>query len=618
MQKTVTIILSVFTTTCMIAAAELPAIAGPLDTRDADAIVELHERTITLDSRDLVTDRTLIRKKLITYDSMDSEGDPHLAFNDRYQALDILTSSTITPEGKILHTQENGFNLITPFALEHAPFFTDGKQIVVTHVGLDLGAVTELDYMISDRERMRAYLCGEELLAGSHPVKEKVVKITVPAGTILRYAVLGCEAEHESTSDASSTTHSFRVTDTPLVHTRYATEAERSFMPRLVYSTASGWQEAAQDLFGKCSKAGSPDEKIKVKAAQLSKDAGSDYRKLHALHGYVHDSVRGIHWPLDGLPGTPRSAGEVYASRYGLPLERALLLHALLESTGIGSEIVMVSNAPYVAKEVPSMDQFQIPLLEVTVEGRTLLVDPEAALDRDMCWKYSGHPAVRYQEGRPEHFIVKPSGNVQSTFIAKAAVTLNDSLAGSGQVKFELTGRYSPHTRCLLTGEKAKEIIDDLVSKVCDCLVSDSVETVELSPERSAFLSYVRVAPPVENKPLTLTLGNGEGSISGSIEGLHMQSRDLPVLPGCTAAETIELELTMPEKKISVVLPPEAELTSGKVHAKRTVSRAPGSISIVRNLEIGECIIDPEDYPALRQAVGIVTDPNSNTVFLIR
>ena len=605
--------------TCSIYAAGLtglPAAAGTLETKDADAVVELHERTITLDAEGRITDETLIRKKLITYDSMDTEGDPHLTFNDRFQELDIRTSKTITPEGKIVHTQDNGFNLITPFALRRAPSFTDGKQMVVSHMGLDLGAVTELRYMISDKEKMRPYLSGEELLAVHHPMEEMVVRVTVPAGTDLKYAALNGDVEYSSSRDASSTTHSFRVSGVPLVRTRYAIESERTYLPRLVYTTAVSWEEAAAEFFGRCSKAGVADERLTSKAVQLTGEERSDYRKLHILHGYVHDSIREVHWPLADLPGTPRSAAEVYASRYGLPLEKAILLRILLEEVGIESELVMMGNGPTVAKEVPSMAQFPIPLVEVTIEGRTILVNPETSLDRDASWDFAGNAALRFSDGQPEHFQVKLPVNSTTKLTSKACVTLNDDFSGSGEVTIELSGVYSPHTTCLLTGEKTKEFVENLVSKMFEGCVSDSVETVELSSERSVFLSFVSIEAPDDNTPLALTLGNAEKSLAGSIEGLHLQSRDLPVLLGWPGEEVLEIEITLPESEIRVVLPPEAKLHSRELHARRTVSRTENRINIRRSLEIGDRLIEPESYPALRQAMGIVKDPNSNTVFL--
>jgi len=594
-----------------------PSTASDIVSSDeADVFVRLDRRIITLEPDGRVTDEKLLEKKILTYEGMDSDGDPHIAFNDRCQTLEILASETATPEGRVLNTLDNGMNLITPFALAKSPAFTDGKQMVVTHVGLDLGAVTRLHYVKRDREVMRTFLSGEEYLASHQPVKEKTVQVKVPEGTELRFAVLGGEAEYTRAAENGYVSHTWKVENTPLRHTDEASQVERTFLPRLVYSTAGSWQEVTGKFFARLEGAKQSSEAIRAKVAKLVTDENSAYRKLSKLHGFVHDHVRAVTWSADRFPEAPRTAAEVYASRYGLALERTLLLSVMLDEAGMPSECVMMSAGPEIAKEVPSMTQFPVPLLEVELDGKKLLVDPTAALDRDTAWDYSGRRAVRYTAGRHMFFTVRPQVPITSTFALRGSIDFAEDLSGLGRLSLDLSGIYSPQSECLLNGENPPDLVKKIVSESVTGFEVDSVSIIELSQAHSVFETFVSFEATEGDSLFSLTLGSPEISLATQTDGLYRQTRDLPLLLGWTGMEKLDLELIFPEDAGRIIIPQDGEIISDDVSASRTVMRENGKVHIKRKLKVTGRLVAPGEYPEIRQAVGLVTDRHSNTVFL--
>jgi hypothetical protein len=585
---------------------------------EADALVILEERNLTLDTDGRVTDGTLIRKKILTYEGMDSEGDPHLAFNNTHQVLEIKTSRTTTPEGKVLDTQANGFNLITPFPLAKAPFFTDGRQMVVTHVGLDLGAVTELHYTVKDTGPWRPFLFGEEPLAGHRPIREKVLRVSVPEGVELTSQVLGGEALHTEEARDGLVAHTWKVTEVPLFHTEAATSAELSFLPRVVYSTAKSWEEAAGAFFTKARQAKVVDEALVAKAGEIVSGEESDWRKLAKLHAFVHDRIQNVDWPSENCPEAPRNASEIYRSRYGLPIEKTVLLAGFLDALELKSDLLFVSRGPVIATGVPSMSQFPIPVLEVQVEDRTLWVDPGRGLEGDAERDYLGRSAIRWRDGKAEIFTVDAASGTKNSEEIRGQLALDEKRSWTGEITVELAGVYSPHTKLLLTGKTPDDCTRDIVKSVLTGFSVDSCTVVELSPLKSIVSARVSRQPDEKDTLVVLTLGNPEGSLAAGLEGLFRQSRDLPLLLSHPGSEILRLEVTLPEEMGTIVLPPEGEEACGASRAYRKVSSENGKISIERGLEIGETLVTPEDYPSLRKIFGFVRDRNSNSLFVIR
>lgn len=590
----------------------------PVD--EADALVIREEKKLSLGADGIQSEETLVVKKILTYEGMDGEGDPHIAFNEKHQALEVLASRTTTPEGKILDTRPNGMNPITPFPLARAPFFTDGRQMVVTHVGLDIGAVTELRYTVRDKEPWRPFLSGEEPLASHNPMREKIVSVSVPEGTALHTQVLGCEAHATSEARDGVVKHTWEVAGVPLLHTEAATRAELSFLPRIVYSTASSWEEAAGPLFGKMEEAMVPDEALREKAAGIVSDGDSQWRKLGKLHAFVHARISPVDWPLESFPEAPRKARDVYRSRYGLAVERAALLGAFLDAIGVESELLFVSRGPVIAQDVPAMCQFPIPVLEVIAEGRSLWIDPGVELTGDVRRDYLGRSAIRFRDGKPVIFTIEAgSPSTANRMELRSRLALDEKRECKGDVTAVLAGVYSPHMEMLLAGETPEGFMESLLQSTLPGFSMDSCTVVELSPERSSMRARVSREPAPRDSLLVLTLGNPGCSLAAGQDRLYRQARDLPFLLAHPGTEILSLELELPEGTAgAIVMPLAGEEVCRTSKTYRKVSRENGMIEIERGLEVGGIQVSPDEYPALRSLMGFVSDRSSNSLSLAR
>ena len=108
-------------------------------------------------------------------------GETFIITNTDFQTLKINEAYTIMADGKKVVTPDNAFNEVLPRFANNAPAYNHIRELVVTHTGLEVGAVIHLDYTIHSEKGYFPALMFDEVLIESSPVQELVVKVNLPA-----------------------------------------------------------------------------------------------------------------------------------------------------------------------------------------------------------------------------------------------------------------------------------------------------------------------------------------------------------------------------------------------------------------------------------------------------
>ena len=104
-------------------------------------------------------------------------GETFIITNTDFQTLKINEAYTIMADGKKVVTPDNAFNEVLPRFANNAPAYNHIRELVVTHTGLEVGAVIHLDYTIHSEKGYFPALMFDEVLIESSPVQELVVKV---------------------------------------------------------------------------------------------------------------------------------------------------------------------------------------------------------------------------------------------------------------------------------------------------------------------------------------------------------------------------------------------------------------------------------------------------------
>ncbi len=606
--------------TLSMAAGLPPQYAGTPTVKEypaADVLVLSQSRAFTLLSDGRVVESVKRVEKVLTYQGMDEMGDPKIAFNKDNQDLAIARCRTYTPDGRMVDAKANSFNEMTPFALEKAPAYTPWRQMVVTKVGLDVNAVVELEYTITDKKPWRRFLEGVEILRERDPALVQEVSVTVPEGMDLHGKLLNAEAKPEARTANGQATTTWTLRDVPAVNVMGTARAEWSFLPTLIFTTAPGWGHQAAIVGGLVQKA------IETSSPALDKKAGDllagiqdPFEKAVKLQNYVAEFINTVAWPLADFDFVPRSAAEVYDSGYGHGLDKAVLLCAMLKKAGIDAAIAAVRMVPEGMEDptdVPCLGQMTGALVRAQVGKSVLWMDPDAPLSERSQRDFQGYKGLPLVMGSGEiHTMVPLDAPDASSVTLDAKVAQDLSLEGKGTVS--LSGGYSPFFNVQGSKEAQKAFLGGLVESVLPGAALSDFSVVRMDPARAVFNVSFKAPAPEKGTVKSLKTGLPDGSVLKGVHGEFLEVRELPLVLSHGGSERIDLKLTLAEGLKPAYLPKAIAEHGAAGSLTQAWSAADGAVTLSFEASIPKPVIAAKDYPSFRALQGMASAQTARTV----
>jgi len=372
---------------------------GAKEYPDADVLILSEKISLTLMPDGRMEESRQRVEKVLTYNGIDTIGDPKVAFDTASQKLTIDKCATYSPDGRVTVAQKNSFNEMTPFELEKFPDYTSIRQMVVTKVGMELGSVVEFGYTLSDTKPRKKYLEGKILLQNEYPTLVKEVTIKVPRETPLKFS--GSLAM-DPADQSGYTVYRAAFRDLPALNFHEFGNREEYLYPCLVYSTAPDWASQASRLAGEFRYAeGRVTEALKAKTRELADKKLNDREKILAVHDFVTTKMRCPEWEMDAFEHSPRDAGRVFETSGGGKLDLAVLFCAMLDSLGYKAEPCLVMKAPFGDQEakVPALSLFDVVVLAVETESGTLYLSSSAPASSASLRDWAGSRALKIAPG---------------------------------------------------------------------------------------------------------------------------------------------------------------------------------------------------------------------------
>jgi hypothetical protein len=323
-------------------------------------------------------------------------GETFIVYNPDFQKLEILKAETTMVDGHKVAAPVNAFNEVLPFAAHGFSDFSNLREMVVTHTGLERGAIVDLHYRIQTKAGFLPVFSGREVLAKAFPVDAYKLKIMVPANQVLRYRIFGLQADPEISS-AGIEKHCVITLKNIKSFIPEPLSSELA-APRIVFSTAADWRQALAI-------AGGPSQLPAVLADRIAKLktqtlAGLDL--LAALQKIVAVDFQNCTLGPVTAGWQPRASERVALSNYGTSLEKALLLQDMLQKAGLESELLAVAAGMDFAKDVPTVLQMGEFWLKIGDGSQTLYLDPSHEQQEFLPTRCQGFAAFNLKSGQLE------------------------------------------------------------------------------------------------------------------------------------------------------------------------------------------------------------------------
>jgi len=583
--------------------------APALDERpDLDALVLYEGHAVTLRGG-LAEHRVQRLVKLYAQWTQDLLGELRLRYDEGRQELIVHASRTWRPDGSSIDSPVNAYNVVTPRGLDRSVDHLGIRELVLTRIALEPGAVVWLDYTLRDLAPGPLPFQMQLLPQGDWPV------------AAMEIAAEGLAAEAVNPPDGLWALPAparedgrlvWRLADLPA----RPGEAEGRLgdqIPWIALSAAGGWDDLAGALADRLAAAAEDAGDLPERLDELDGETPfvSDREALQAWLDMAGERTALLRFDPWRVTPAPRAVARVLETATATPLERCALLAACCNLRGLEWQLVLPAAAAALP-ELPVLAALDDPLLRVSgaaAGGGDLILDPAAGSLRGADRLATGLPYLAFED-RGFRRRVEPRAAdridlrahwdlVEGT--AKAEGRLAGPLAAArGLTEPEAAVRRWAEGWC-----EGAEVTDVAIFAAGDGL-DFRVELAAPMPEEGerGYVDLTLPAPPaVEPDALRPA-------------GMHPErSRCRAVLFRGAAEVHLDWTLRLPGDRPLLTAGAAGEDAEG---ARFTLAReaAAGRLEVDYRLEWDERTVAPGAYPDFRRLVLAALDPSARRVVL--
>ncbi len=591
---------------------------GAKEFPSSDAVILSESIEYKMEPDGRVTENYFKAEKVLTYQGMDLIGDPKVAFNKDVQELKDYSLTTYTPDGRVVEAKANSFNEMTPYELEKAPAYTAWRQMVMTKVGLDLGAVVETRYVISDKMPWRHFFEGQVYFAGPFPCLKRTITISVPKGSVLNYAFENGQLKPETGDSGAFSTYTWKMEGAKQYDLWRSSLAEAAALPRLVFTTCKGWKEA-NDYVGRLvdSAVAQSSKELRKKAAEITTKSSTAFEKAGAIEDYVADDIPTVEWPIS-LAGFPQhGAADVFANGYGTPLDKAVLLCAMLKEAGVEAVPAACGlNLPSIEEvnDAPSLSRLNRIIVHATVDGKALWLDPCAKLSEKSQRDFQDFMGLPLTAGYGELHSMPPVGD-KSSLGADLYVTLAKNFSYTGEGTFTFAGNYSTYYAAQGSDKALKAAAQRWLGSALPGaeLTSSSVNT--MSPDRVSVKVVFKGEAKKAGKGLhSIETGLPSGSLVAYTGRMSIEERDLPLLLPFSGHEEARLTLEIPEELKPAYVPKQIKENGAGATAELDWTSGRNKLEMSFVADVSSRVVKAADYQKFRDLCAALSAESSRTL----
>lgn len=526
-------------------------------------------------------------------------GDPRVHFDAENQEIRVLQARTWLPSGRAIDTGANGRNVVFPDALAQAPDLARFRDLVVTHLGIQEGAVALLEYEIEDR-RPPAWPCEGGLETQlPMPTLELLIELSAPREAGLQAAHLAPAGRRLAIETGVS---EGRIR---LAATGRAVPAAPRQSDLLVYGTRS-WEELETLLAARRGAMGPLPETL-AGAVAAAAGGATALARADAVSRILEEGLTLVAWPPELLGLQIRPAQRIWRSTYATPLEAAALLAACLEKAGLAE----VRLRPVVHR--PALAVPCLALAEEFWVSAALPGEPPLWIQAG---GRPGAPEASALAGKTV-LLGEPPDQTGEEFAGRLALagTLSIGPDGTleGRLQAELSGAALGAVQAALHG------LEPQLLALARCLggsglVDPRIQRLDRAGACAAFSLKGATLQPAPGGLKRLVLALPPGSPAG-LAGLHLEQQAEPIQVGLRR-ESLDLALRLPEGWRLAAGFPALESTCDLGRVRVSCREESGTVRIGYLLELTTARVEPEQWPRLRALLAPLRTPAAWTLLL--
>ncbi|MCF8332139.1 MAG: DUF3857 domain-containing protein [Bacteroidales bacterium] len=445
-----------FTITTIIVLLSASNIQCLAENYNHDAVYQKIVKEYTLQEDGSIEYHFYKKLELKTYYSFHrSYGETFIVYNPEFQNLKINKAVTTMADGKKVPVPDNAFNEVLPQNAKNAPAYNHLREMVVTHTGLQKGAIIELDYTITTKAGFYPLLLHREILSKEIPVKEMILRAEVPNNKTLYHQTSRIRTAPEIRETKASKNYTWKFTNLkPQPNDPYLAEPQ-TYLPVLEFSTGDISKEIANHYKAIIKKSSSAKAKqyFETVSDMLEINQSTDEKKsvkskIKNIIEYVDQSIN--HYSIDPLfyGFKPRAVHDIIRSNGATVYEAALLIAEMLKHQGFKSDVIYVFSGD----KSKNLLFPEYPLVRIQHDHHTFLLDP---FDNQRMNPMIIHRDYTFYSLSGDRVIKNNYPQKENKFDLEMDLQVNDDGSISGKATVELTNGMNPYFSFWLDPEAA-------------------------------------------------------------------------------------------------------------------------------------------------------------------
>jgi len=596
-----------------------PAAVAPVQ---SDAVIlDVHKKLAVTDAHTSVYD-VKYSKRILSYEGKKREAELKVDFNPSCQEAKLVQAATITKTGERTEISAGEINVMDAGWNASAKRYPGGKILVANLPNVEIGSTIEVEYEVTSTNR--PFLAGYESFQFPDALDTKSVELTAPANIKVQKRLSGASGsvkEDIKTADGRQT-FSWAADKVAAVPSEGQLPPDWTYNPGVTYFIGDAndyYRQLQRTMLDRSGK----NPQAAAMARQLSGSAATRLEALKSIRDFIAKSIRLAGPNFTDLPLSDLSGADTtLVDGYGHLADRAILTYDMLAAAGFKPEFVLASDLPPVTsiagvvKNFPLPQNFQYPLVRVTVEGQPYYLNDTDQYAEPGTTPHAGRLAVNLASSTIEE--IKPARNCDEKSETSYTVSLdNDGKAQIGVTRRYFGSEYNGKNRYFaeLPPEERRRYYQEIVSGVAQGArpAGDLVTKFDTYPGIEQYRVTVDHYAVVDGKYLYFDL-----PYSPSLFPVGADTRVLPLFIDTASQSRINTEITLPPEFQKLIIAPLGKKlrAAGGGEARVTVAAADGKFNVTQELETTPSIIAPADYSKLLQAESALREKSARAFLL--
>ena len=594
------------------ASAAMAQDPNPAGTPSSDAQYISLLREYTLNADGSMDYRYVKEQKLITYRAFHSlYGETFVTYNPSFQKLTVNKCFTVMADGKTVETPSNAFNEILPSFAAGAPPFNQLRDLVITHTGLERGAVIHLDYNIHTTKGNAPALMGNEVMAEYEPVEDFTVRVKIPQQEKLYYKLVNGAGEPLKSTENDMQVYTWNVKNVPAISPEDFQASMYEAYPRIIFSSSGSRDMVLEYLTSQAAMGLKISDAMKAGVLDLKKDNPDPLSLALKLQGQVIDDIH--LWPVPMKYNGYRlhTAEQAWNSMGANLPEKAVLLAALLEAAGTEADVVAVTRDAFFDEKMGTLAEIEDFAVSIDLKDAGLqylsIVSPNS---QDLGKVQSDKVFIALGQGEKPKY--RHPGQAKFAVNMSGAFIVSSDPKLTGELSLGVAGAVNPYFGLLRDKNKMKNLVVGGLSKA-------DLKDIKLSQSstETSFQTYTIMNEKPFRKDSSwvyFTLPYCSSGIdSWGIKTLpikRMQAVEIPY----QGEENYEYSLTLPSGWALFSPAGKSELSNKAGRYLFEIKQEGSNVSVSRKIKLSSRIILSENYGDFKALMDNWNDPRKKEV----